>query len=173
MEPEENIVNPLQPEQGTRGCYRANLILNAFAALGLGIAVIVILNVFNRSGWFALLSGSFGALLYCAIVFPRILFSPNPDPRRRFEGNGNPVGEQQDRHTAKGMAVGGFAISSILAIGSCIGLYYFPANQPIFAFVDALLAIVLCIALFITGLSLLAFFLGRGHMDGNGGYFDL
>ncbi len=170
------MVNPPQPEQEARGCYNANLILNAFVALGLGIAVILILNIFNRSGWFALLSGLFAALLYCAIVFPRLLFSPNPDPRRRYDGHGNhdtPREEQGDRHTAKRLALGGVAIPSIFAIAAGIGLLHLPTNQPIFAFLDALLAIVICIALFIIGLSLLVFFFGRGRREGNGVYFDL
>jgi hypothetical protein len=176
MEPAENVVNPPQPEQDARGCYKANLVLNAFVAVGLGITIILILNVFNRSGWFALLSGLFGALLYCAIVFPRILFSPNPDPRRRLNGNGNnatPQQEPADRHTAKKLALGGIVIPSSFALAASIGLWRLPTNQPIFAFVDALLAIVICIALFMIGLSLLVFFFGLGRREGNGAYFDL
>ncbi|MBV9259108.1 MAG: hypothetical protein JO215_13925 [Ktedonobacteraceae bacterium] len=176
MEPEENIVNLPQPEQRARGCYKANLILNAFIALGLGIAIILILNVFNRSGWFALLSGLFGTMFYCAIVFPKILFGPIPERGRRNYGNRNNVqmgGEQGDRRTAKSMALSGLVVASTLAIAASIGLYYLPANRPIFALVDAVLAIVICIALFMIGLCILIFFFGRGRREGNGGHIDL
>ena len=176
MDPEENTVDTIPPAQEARGCYQANFILNAFVALGLGIATILILNIFNRSGGFALLSGLFAALLYSAVVFPRLLSGRLPGAiRRNYGARNNAIRqeEQGNRPTAKSMAFGGLAISSILAIAAGIGLYYIPANGSIFAFVDAVLALVICVAFFIIGLSLLAFFFGRGHAGENGAYFDL
>jgi hypothetical protein len=176
MDSEEAIADAPSSGQDARGCYKINLIFNAFAALGLGVAVILILNIFNHGGWFALLGGLFGALLYCAVVFPRLLFGPSPaSGRRRYgdEDNRNRQQVQGNRRSAKSMALSGFAFSSVLAIAAGYGLIYLPTNRPIFAFLDAILALVICVALFILGLCILAFFFGRGHRDGNRGYIDM
>ncbi len=176
MEPEANIVNLAQREQPARGCYKANLILNAFVAVGLGAAVILILAIFNHSGSFALLSGLFGALLYGAVVFPRILFGPAPGRERLRYGDRNNAARRParaNRRSAKAMALSGFALSSVLSVAAGIGLVYFPANRPLFAFVDAILALVICMALFMLGLCILAVFFGRGHIESNGVYIDI
>jgi hypothetical protein len=53
----------------TRGYYVFNLVVNVLVALGLGAIIVLILTVLNHSGWFALISGLIGAILYCAGVF--------------------------------------------------------------------------------------------------------
>ncbi|GCE21365.1 hypothetical protein KDK_51650 [Dictyobacter kobayashii] len=65
-----------------------NLAFNIALACMLGMLIVVILNFFNRSGPFALLSGLFGTLLYCAVSLPRLLFGPRSlfQRDRRYAG---------------------------------------------------------------------------------------
>jgi hypothetical protein len=50
------------------------LVLGFLRGLVSGINTILILTIFNHSGWFALLGGVFGMLLYDVLVFVEWLF---------------------------------------------------------------------------------------------------
>src|SRR5258708_12757609 len=57
-----------------QGCRLFGMILFVLILFFLLACIMILLIVLNRSGWFALLSGVFGALLYCTLTLPRVVF---------------------------------------------------------------------------------------------------
>src|ERR1051326_8333950 len=165
METDENIGEnhegdqPLPTASTPQGCYIANLILNATIALIFGIGIILILNVLNRGGWFALLSGLLGTMVYIALVFPRLLFGPDlATLRQRTEVVNPPRQEEAERQGRGATAIiyRGIALASIVGILAFIGIYFLPAHGAIFALLSALLGMLVCVSCFALGLCILA-----------------
>lgn len=163
MEPEEGMIEHPQPVEMPRGCYKFNLLLNALVALVLGIGIVLILNSLNRSGWFALLSGLFGTLLYGALVFPRLLFLRSPGLPRSRHGPGREIGQEQvARPATRALAYRGIVIFGLLGIAGFAGLFFLPDQRPVFALLSAILGLLICSCLFAIGmLGLVLFFANR------------
>lgn len=147
-----------RPVEISRGCYRLNIILNVLIGLFLGVCIVLILNMFNRSGWFALLSGLFGAMIYCALALPRILFGPIPGMHR---GNAVAHGREMSLRARVRGLYRGVVLLTLIGIALLVALYYLPGQQPIFAFISAVIVLLLCVCLFMIGLSALALFIAR------------
>src|SRR5258708_24254478 len=56
-----------------QGCRLFGMILFVLILFFLLACIMILLIVLNRSGWFALLSGVFCALLYCTLTLPRVV----------------------------------------------------------------------------------------------------
>ncbi len=162
MEPEEDMTEHPPTGEMPRGCYKFNLIFNALIALVLGIGIVFILNILNRSGRFALLSGLFGALLYSALVFPRLLFYRGAGlPGSRFNQAGEAGQEQMGRPATKALAYRGIVLFVLLGGAGFVGLLFIPGQRPVFALISAVLGLLLCGCLFIIGMLVLVLFLAN------------
>ena len=73
-----------------QGCRLFGRILYVLILFFLLACILILLIVLNRSGWFALLSGFFGALLYCTLTLPRVVFRIWKGARGRRE---NPLSQ--------------------------------------------------------------------------------
>jgi hypothetical protein len=168
---------PLPATPMPAGCYIANLILNIIVALTFGIGIIIILNILNRGGWFALLSGLFGMMMYIALVFPRLLFGPDFRAHRQRKQVVSAARQQEAEGQGRGATTTiyrGIALASIVGILAFIGLYFLPAHAAIFALLSAILGMLVCISGFALGLCILALFImHRRQIRNNGIYFDL
>ena len=103
MEPEENRIDAPQPAEEPENSDTLNPIGRAMIALLLGICIVLILNILNRGGWFALLSALFGMLLYGALVILQWLSGRNPNPKKPHPG---PVGDGPEAQRAAVSALG-------------------------------------------------------------------
>ncbi len=163
MEPAENRAETVSQTPPPRGCYGCNLILNALIALGVGIGIVLLLISLNRRGWFALLSGLFGAMLYSALVFPRLLFGSWPGIQGRQYGARN-AGEEIDKRVGKRRIYLSIILTSLFALTAFVGLSFLPEQSSVFAFISAVLSLVILGCLFVLGLCVLVLFLARnGH----------
>jgi hypothetical protein len=167
MEPEESMTEPPHRGEMPRGCYTFNLVLNVLIAFILGVGIVLILDAFNRSGWFALLSGLFGTLLYSALVFPRLLFGRRPAlPRARHRAAGEAGQEQVAQRATRAAAYRGILLFGLLGIADGVGLFFLPDQRPVFALISAVLGILLCMCLFAIGISVLVLFLAHRERIG-------
>ena len=146
MESEENLAEPPQSAETPGWRDRFKLVLKVLIAPIPGIGIVLILNALNRGGWFALLSGVFGMLLYSALVFVQWLFDRSPGRQRPPHG---PVREGPEaRRAFLVLASRGFLINGPLGIAGFVGLFFLRGQSPVFALISAVLGLMLCIGLF-------------------------
>ncbi|HEX6479970.1 MAG TPA: hypothetical protein VF043_14090 [Ktedonobacteraceae bacterium] len=147
----------------TRGYFVFNLVVGVLVALGFGAIIVLILNVLNHGGWFALISGLIGALLYCVGVFQKIMFGSRLEGQS-FRSDVGRNGGMQLPETRRATVAGAYKsifLCSLLAIGIGAGLYYLPSQHPVLAVISAILGLCLCACLLAIGLSVLVLFLVR------------
>lgn len=126
-----------------------NLLGRAPIALVLGVCIVLILNLFNRGGWFALLSALFSILLYVVLVIVQGLRNPrSPQP------SSDPVpAEQEGRQAVMAVIFRGLPIAGLQAIVGGVGLFFLPDQQNlVFAVISGVLGFLLCKGLFEVGL---------------------
>ncbi|MBO0783285.1 MAG: hypothetical protein J2P37_31100, partial [Ktedonobacteraceae bacterium] len=128
-------------------------------ALCLGAGVVLLLNFFDRGGWFALLSGLFGALLYAAVVFPKLLFGLRAGPRAARHDQPGRWEERAARRQAIFSASVGVVIAIVVGSAALVALFFLPAHRPLFAFLSAILGLVFCISLFAAGALVVVLFM--------------
>jgi len=90
MEHEVGVDQPRLNMSLAQGCRLFGRILYVLILFFLLACIMILLIVLNRSGWFALLSGVFGALLYCTLTLPRVVFRIWKGARGRRE---NPLSQ--------------------------------------------------------------------------------
>jgi len=145
----------------TKNYYVISLSVNVIVALCLGTGIVLILNVLNRSSWFALLSGLFCAMLFCALTIARTLFSSKPQVLN-FRSNTENEGERQaqpKRQTIITAAYTSIVISGLLGIAAIIALCSLPGQNIILAFVNGVLGLLLCTSIVVIGMCVLVLFL--------------
>lgn len=151
-----------------QGCRLFGTILYVLILFLLSACIIILLNLLNRSGGFALLSGFFGALLYCALTLPRILFSWRRTAlalRQAQAGNTEMQTRIMTRPAGRQPTVGGLLgnllLFSLLAAAAFIGLYFLRGQSLVFALISAVLGLCFCFSLFQIGAAVLGLFLIR------------
>jgi len=148
-EGEENTLNPAG---------------RAVIALLLGISIILLLNILNRGGWFALLSAFFGILLYSVLVLWQWL---REQRRGHQKPHSCPVGDGPEAQRAAMSALyRGFLIYGLQAIAGVVGLLLLPDQQsPVFALISGILGFLFCKGLFTVGMfAVVAFIARREHL---------
>jgi hypothetical protein len=138
------------------------LVLGFLRGLVSGINTILILTIFNHSGWFALLGGVFGMLLYDVLVFVEWLFGRSLG-RKKTPQRQDIVGEAA-RQAFVAMVWPWLLIYGLLAIGAGVGLFSLSSQQSfLFALICGALSLLFCISVFrwgmMAGLSALVLFL--------------
>lgn len=152
MEPKGNGTQPPQPEDG--GPF--NLLGRAPIALVLGIGVVLILNLLNRGGWFALLSALFSILLYIVLVIVQGLRTP----RGSQPSSGTAPEEQEVRQAVRAVLFRGVPLAGLEAIVGGVGLFFLPDRQNlVFALISGVLGFLLCKGLFDVGLLAMVLFM--------------
>ncbi|MBO0779966.1 MAG: hypothetical protein J2P37_14175 [Ktedonobacteraceae bacterium] len=137
------------------------LVLGFLLGLVPGISIILLLLIFKHSGWFALLGGFFGMLLYDGLVFVEWLFGRSLG-RKKTPQRQDIVGEAA-RQAFVALVWPWLLIYGLLAIGAGVGLFGFSRQQsPLFALISGALSLLFCISVFrwgmMAGLSVLILF---------------
>lgn len=127
-----------------------------------GISITLLLPIFNHSGWFALLGGVFGMLLYDGLVFVEWLFDRSLG-RKKTPQRQDIVGEAA-RQAFVALVWPWILIYGLLAIGAGTGLFSLSRQQsPLFALISGALSLLFCISVFrwvmMAGLSVIILFL--------------
>ena len=150
----------------TRGCASVlRHVLPIALALCSGVFIVLILNVINRGGRFALLSGLFGAMFSYIWPLLRKLFE-----RLRFhaEADGDVETQAQEPSRVK-IAVatyGGIVYFGLLVAAAGSGLIVLPGEGLLFALLSGILGYVLFVGLLGFGLVILALnILRREHIN--------
>lgn len=138
------------------------LVLGFLLGLVPGISIVLILAILNHSGWFALLGGVFGMLLYDVLVLVEWLFGRSLG-RKMTHQRRDTVGEAA-RQAFVAMVWPWLLIYALLAIGAGVGLFRLSSQQsPLFALISGALSLLFCISVFrwvmMAGLSVLILFL--------------
>lgn len=160
MEREENRTEPPHFAERPGGRNPFKLVLGILLALVPGVCIVLILDVLNRGGWFALLGGLSGMLLYSALVF--VQWISGRSLGQRTSQNQNLEG-QRARQAFLTMVCPWLLLYGLLAIAGGIGLFFIPGQQsPIFALISGALGLLLCISAFrfmmFIGISVLVLF---------------
>lgn len=137
------------------------LVLGFLSGLVPGISIVLILNLLNRNGRFALLSGVFGLLLYDVLVSVKWMFDLRLDRRTARERQGL-VGEEA-RRAFIAMVWPWLLLYCALGIGAVVGLLWLPGQQSLlFALISGALGLLFCISafrlMFAAGIMVLIFF---------------
>jgi hypothetical protein len=151
MEPEGNGTQPPESEDHDR----FNLVGRAPIALVLGVCVVLILNLFNRGGRFALLSAFFSILFYLVLIIVQGLRHPEgPAP------SSGPVPEGQEvRQAVMALIFRGLPYACVQTIVGGVGLFFLPNQQSlVFAVISGILGFLLCQGLFGVGLLTMGLF---------------
>jgi hypothetical protein len=160
MEPEGNGTQPPQPED--HGSF--NFLGHMPMALLLGVGIVLILNLLNRGGWFALLSALFGILLSIILIIVQRVRNPqNPRP------SSGPVPEGQERRQAVlAVIFRGLPLAGLQAIVGGVGLFLLPDQQNlVFAVISGVLGFLLCKGLFDVGLLAVILFVASRERIGS------
>lgn len=151
MQGDENGTDLSAPTERPAGRRPLKLVLGFLRGLLPGIGIVLLLNFFNHQGWFALLAGVFGMLLYDGLVFVQWLtgrgllgwvMPQRPGPEGGIEG-------EEARKAFIAIASRGLLIDGLLALGGLVGLFLFSSQQqPLFALVSGALGLLFCINAF-------------------------
>jgi len=146
MEREENRTEAPDFAEIPRGRNPFKLVLGILLAQVLGVCIVLILNVLNRSGWFALLGGLSGMLLYSTLVF--VQWISGRSLGWRTSQNQNLEGPRA-RQAFLVLTCPWLLLYGLLAIAGGIGLFFIPDQQnPVFALISGALGLLLCINAF-------------------------
>jgi hypothetical protein len=141
-----------------QGCHLFGRILYVLILFCWLACIMILLIIFNRSGWFALLSGVFGALLYCTLTLPGVLLSMRQaslaQRQARDDTAGMPVRRTTRRPTVRGI-LGGLLLFSLLGTAAFVGLYFLPGQGPVFALISGVLGLAFFFSLFQVNVSVL------------------
>jgi hypothetical protein len=163
MEREAGVDQPRLEMPLAQGCRLFGMILYMLILFFLIACIMILLIVLNRSGWFALLSAFFGALLYCALTLPRMFFGMRQASLAQPQGRNGTAGMHARimtrRPTTLRGTLGRLLLFSLLGTATFIGLYYLPSQGPFFALISGVLGLSFFFCLLQVGWSLLGLFL--------------
>ena len=138
-----------------QGCRLFGMILYVLILFSLLACITILLIVLNRSGWFALLSGVFGALLYGTLTFPRVVLSMRQASlaqRQARDGTAGMPARRTTRPPTRRPTVrgiwGGLLLFSLLGTAAFVGLYLLPGQGPVFALISGVLGLSFFFSLF-------------------------
>lgn len=146
MEHELGIDQPGLNMSLVQGCRLLTRILYVLILFFLLACIMTLLIVLNRSGWFALLSGVFGALLYCilTLTLPRVASRLRQAPLAQRQAGDGTAG-MYTRRTTRGPTVretlGGLLLFSLLGTAAFAGLYFLPGQGLVFALISGVLGL--------------------------------
>src|SRR5260370_9184574 len=129
-----------------QGCRLFGMILFVLILFFLLACIMILLIVLNRSGWFALLSGVFGALLYCTLTLPRGLLRMRQASLAQRQARDGTAGmparrttrPPTRRPTVRG-TLGGLLLFSLLGTAAFFRLYFLPGQGAVFALISGVL----------------------------------
>lgn len=151
MEPEGNGTQP--PESDDHNQF--DLVGRVPIALVLGICVVLLLNLFNRGGWFALESALFSILLYFVLIIVQGL----RHPQSSAPSSGLIPEGQEVRQAVRAVILRGLPKACAEAIVGGVGLFFLPDQQGlVFAVISGVLGFLLCKGLFDVGLLAMVLF---------------
>jgi hypothetical protein len=163
MEREAGVDQPWLEMPLAQGCRLFGMILYMLILFFLIACIMILLIVLNRSSWFALLSAFFGALLYCALTLPRVLFGMRQASLAQRQGSDGTAGMHARRTTRRPTTVRGtlgrLLLFILLGTAAFVGLYFLPSQGPVFALISGILGLSFFFCLLQVGWSLLGFFL--------------
>src|SRR6266487_1425520 len=166
MEHEVGVDQPRLNMSLAQGCRLFGRILYVLILFFLLACIMILLIVLNRSGWFALLSGFFGALLYCTLTLPRVLLSMRHASLAQSKARDGTAGMHARRTTRRPTkvrgALGGLLLFSLLGTAAIVGLYFLPGQGPVFALISGILGLSFFFCLLQVGWSVLGLFLIQG-----------
>ena len=145
-----------------QGCRLFGLILSVLILFFLLACIMILLIVLNRSGWFALLSGVFGALLCCTLTLPRVVFRMRQASLAQRQARDGTAGMHARRTTrpptrrptVRG-TLGGLLLFSLLGTAAFVGLYFLPGQGAVFALISGVLGLSFFFSLFQVSVSVL------------------
>ena len=166
MERESGVDQPWLEMPLAQGCRLFSMILYMLILFFLIACIMFLLIVLNRSGWFALLSAFFGALLYCTLTLPRVLFGMRQASLEQRQGRDSTAGIHARIRTRRPTTVrgtlGGLLLFSLLGTAAFVGLYFLPGQGPVFALISGILGLSFFFCLLQVGWSVLGLFLIQG-----------
>src|SRR5258708_2115102 len=151
MEHEAGVDQPRLHMSLAQGCRLFGMILYVLILFCLLACITILLIVLNRSGWFALLSGFFGALLYCTLTLPRVLLSMRQASLAQRQARDSTAGMQARRTTRRPTVrgtLGGLLLFSLLGTAAFVGLYFLPGQGLVFALISGILGLAFFFSLF-------------------------
>lgn len=165
MQSDENRNEPPHLAEAPRSRNPFKLVLGILLALVPGISIVLILNILNRSGWFSLLSGLSGMLLYSVLVFVQWISGRSLGWRGSQNQNQNLEGPPTRQALLVQMCPV-LLLYGLLGIAGAVGLFFIPDQQsPVFALISGALGLLLCISVFrfvmFIGISILVLFLAE------------
>ena len=145
-----------------QGCRLFGMILFVLILFCLLACIMMLLIVLNRSGWFALLSGVFGALLYCTLTLPRVVLRMRQASLAQRQARDGTAGmparrttrPPTRRPTVRG-TLGGLLLFSLLGTAAFVGLYFLPGQGAVFALISGVLGFSFFFSLFVVSGSVL------------------
>ena len=145
-----------------QGCRLFGMILFVLILFFLLACIMILLIVLNRSGWFALLSGVFGALLYCTLILPRVVLRMRQASLAQRQARDATAGmptrrttrPPTRRPTVRG-TLGGLLLFSLLGTAAFVGLYFLPGQGAVFALISGVLGFSFFFSLFQVSMSVL------------------
>lgn len=151
MESEENRIEHPEDASVPGGRNPLKLVLGVLRALVPGVAIVLILNILNRGGWFSLLSGLSGMLLYSLLVFVEWISGQSLGRKTQHQGR-NIVG-QEARQAFLKMAIPWLLLYGLLTVTGGVGLFFLPGQQsPLNALISGAIGLLFCISVFRFGL---------------------
>jgi len=177
MEHEVGVDQPRLNMSLAQGCRLFGRILYVLILFFLLACIMILLIVLNRSGWFALLSGVFGALLYCTLTLPRVVFrmrQASLAQRQARDGTAGMHARRTIRRPTVRGTLGGLLLFSLLGTAAFVGLYFLPGQGPVFALISGVLGLSFFFSLFQVSMSVLGLVLiqrGRARnasLEGHG-----
>lgn len=168
MEHEAGVDQPRLEMSLAQGCRLFSMILYVLILFFLVACMMILLIALNRSGWFALLSGFFGALLYCTLTLPRVVFSMRQASLAQRQARDGTAGMHARIATRRPTTVrgtlGGLLLFSLLGTAAFVGLYFLPGQGPVFALISGVLALSFFFSLLqVSGSVLDLFLIHRGR----------
>ena len=143
--------------QGCRLFMRILYVLILFCLLA---GIMILLIVLNRSGWFALLSGVFGALLGALLyTLSRVVLRMRQASLAQRQARDGIAGIHARITTRRPTTVrgtlGGLLLFSLLGTAAFVGLYFLPGQGPVFALISGVLGLSFFFSLFQVSMSVL------------------
>lgn len=152
MEQEAGVDRPRLEMSLVQGCRWFLVVFYILILFFLIACIMILLIALNRSGQFALLSAFFGALLYCTVTLPNVLFSMRRISLAQRQGRnsapGMPARRMTRRPTKVKGALAGLFLFSLLGAAAFVGLLYLPGQGPVFALVSGALGLAFFFSLF-------------------------
>ncbi len=163
MEHDSRVDQPRLEMPLAQGCRLFITILYVLILFFLIASIMILLIALNRSGRFALLSAFFGALLYCTLTLPKVLFSLRKVSLVQHQARDSTAGMHTRimtrRPTTVRGALGGLLLFSLLGTAAYVGLHFLPDQGPVFALISGALGLFFCFSLFQVGGSVFGLFL--------------